>query len=79
MQLQELEVQMVVATLMIRAATVVAAILACESGGCGYGRDFIRTKTAWLRLDATGCLNNIGLNNATYAKLVKPLLMNIFS
>ncbi len=39
-------------------ATVAAAILACESGSCGYGRDFIRTKTARLRLDAAGCLNN---------------------
>jgi len=33
-----------------RAATVAAAILACESGGCDCGRDFIRTKTA-----AAGC------------------------
>jgi hypothetical protein len=41
-----------------RPATVAAAILACESGGCGCGRDFIRTKTAWLRLDAAGCLNS---------------------
>jgi len=41
-----------------RATTVAAAILACESGGCGCGRDFIRTKTAWLRLDAAGCLNS---------------------
>jgi len=40
-------------------ATVAAAILACESGGCGHGRDFIRTKTAQLRLDAVGCLNSI--------------------
>jgi len=57
MQLQELEVQMVVE----RAATVAAAILACESSGCGCGRDFIRTKTARLRLDAAGCLNSIVL------------------
>jgi len=41
-----------------RPATVAAAILACESGGCGCGRYFIRTKTARLRLDAAGCLNN---------------------
>jgi len=39
-------------------ATVAAAILACESGGCGCGRDFIRTKTARLRLDVAGCLNS---------------------
>jgi len=34
--------------------------LARESGGCGYGRDFIRTKTAQLWLDVAGCLNNTG-------------------
>jgi hypothetical protein len=38
----------------------VAAILACESSGYGYGRDFIRTKTARLRLDVAGCLNSTG-------------------